>query len=205
VKKPNNSKLNVAIVLLAAGASRRMERAKQLLPWQEQSMIEHQINTLLQTDLPLCVVLGAHAAKIAPLIQDLPLQICINESWEKGMGNSLAYGIKEVISQSPSVSGILIALVDQPFLQVEHFKMIIQSFVPNEQQIICSKSDEGWSGPPVLFDRCYFKEMMEQDGDEGAKKLTRKYQKTITYINLGDVIDDIDTPVAFAKAVSRQS
>jgi CTP:molybdopterin cytidylyltransferase MocA len=47
--------------------------------------------------------------------------------------------------------------------------------------------------------------MMEQDGDEGAKKLTRKYKEAITFINLGDAIDDIDTPGAFAKAVSRQS
>ena len=38
---------NIQILLLAAGASRRMGKPKQLLPWGAETLIEHQIKNLL--------------------------------------------------------------------------------------------------------------------------------------------------------------
>ena len=104
---------NLAILLLAAGASKRMGSPKQLLPWGETHLIEHQINSLRLLQLPLYVVLGANAEEISKVItHKKELCICENKDWSKGMGHSIAFGVSEILSQSPSVEGILIALVN---------------------------------------------------------------------------------------------
>ena len=195
---------NIAIVLLAAGASRRMGQAKQLMTWQDTSLIEHQIKTLLPTGASIHIVLGAYAEKIQPLITDFSVTIHENPHWEKGMGTSLAFGVRQIVENTINTTGILITLVDQPLLTTAHFKTLIDTFTPNQQQIICSTSDKGWSGPPIIFDRCYFEELMQQDGDHGAKNVTKKHKGAITFLTLGSVLEDVDTPQAFAKAITRQ-
>lgn len=195
---------NIAILLLAAGASRRMGQAKQLMAWQDTSLVEHQIKTLLPTGASIHIVLGAYAEKIRPLISDFSVTIYENPHWEKGMGTSLAFGVQHILENTTNTAGILIALVDQPLLKTSHFKTLIDTFTPNQHQIICSTSDKGWSGPPIIFDRCYFEELMKQEGDHGAKNVTKKHKKAITFLTLGSVLEDVDTPQAFAKAITRQ-
>ncbi len=187
------------ILLLAAGASRRMGKTKQLLPWNETSLIEHQLKTLLTTGLKVHVVLGAFAKEIQPQIEDLPITISMNPNWEKGMGNSLAFGVQQIIEKNKHIDGILIALVDQPLLTTAHFKKLINTFTPGQNQIICSKSDEGWSGPPIIFDSFYVNELMQQDGDDGAKNLTKKYTDVVTFVHLGVFMEDADTPEALRE------
>lgn len=195
---------NISILLLAAGASRRMGQAKQLLTWQDTSLIEHQIKTLLPLGVSIHVILGAYAEKILPHIQKFPVSIHVNSHWEKGMGTSLSFGVQHIVENTTNIAGILIALVDQPLLTTLNFKSLIDTFTPNQQQIICSKSDKGWSGPPIIFDRCYFEELMQQEGDNGAKNVIKKHKKAITFLTLGAVLEDVDTPQAFAKAITRQ-
>ena len=63
---------STAIVVLAAGASRRMGRPKQLETWQGQPLLRHVAATALEAQLgPVIVVLGAHADVVRPVIEDL--------------------------------------------------------------------------------------------------------------------------------------
>ena len=66
---------NIPIILLAAGASSRMGQPKQLLPWGEQTLIEHQIHTLLKTGNPVNVVLGSNSKLVIPVIEKYPVNI----------------------------------------------------------------------------------------------------------------------------------
>ena len=85
--------VKIPILLLAAGSSSRMGRPKQLLPWGKQTLIEHQIQTLLQTGNPVNVVLGAHSESVIPVIKNMGSFIFFNPDWEQGMGSSIAAGI----------------------------------------------------------------------------------------------------------------
>ncbi|MEK9614542.1 MAG: nucleotidyltransferase family protein, partial [Flavobacteriaceae bacterium] len=123
-------------ILLAAGTSKRMGCAKQLLPWNRSTLIEHQIVTLLKSNQPVYVILGAYSEAIHTIIESYPVEIVICHDWELGMGNSLAYGLKQISQKSQKWGGFLISLVDQPLVNELHFQQIRDAFKYGNKQII---------------------------------------------------------------------
>ncbi|MDG1040888.1 MAG: nucleotidyltransferase family protein, partial [Polaribacter sp.] len=187
----------------AAGASSRMGEPKQLLPWNNQTLIEHQLNNLLKTNTTTSVVLGANAEKISSVIDSLPISIFTNPKWQNGMGNSISFGIQQLLEKDANIDGILISLIDQPLLTTEYFNKIIESFQINKKQIIVSQSENGWLGAPVLFDKTYFDELINLKGDEGAKLIISKNKNKIHLILAETILQDIDTPEAYQKLFKK--
>lgn len=181
-------------LLLAAGDSRRMGQPKQLLPWGDKSLIEHQIQIRLQTGQDVIVVLGGHTEKILPVIEKLPVIVFVNSEWTKGMGSSLVYGLKMLIEKFTIIDGVLISLLDQPLVTAAHFGKMLSSFQPGYQQIIVSQSASGWKGVPALFDKYYFEELIKLNGKDGARKIIKKYLNNVKNIECGNLLEDIDTP-----------
>jgi len=181
------------IILLAAGSSSRMGQPKQLLPWGAGTLIEHQIQRLLQTGEDLIVVLGANADLILPLLQKYSVIVAINHAWESGMGSSISCGINQLELHYPNAEAVLITLADQPLIPSSHFNDMLKSFSEGHQQIIASTSSEGWLGVPVLFDKCYFSELCNLRGEKGAKSLIQKYPGQIKALECNEIIKDIDT------------
>lgn len=193
----------IPILLLAAGASSRMGQPKQLLPWGEQTLIEHQIQTLIQTGHSVHVVIGSNSEHILPLIEKLPVGIFINTDWASGMGSSISFGIRQIIQKFPEAEGVLITLLDQPLLLTSYFKTMLGTFQPGLQQILVSYSVSGWTGVPVLFDKCYFKELTELSHDEGAKKITRRHEESVILLDGGELLEDMDTPETYQRLLMR--
>src|SRR5512133_2445569 len=95
----------IPLLLLAAGSSARMGQPKQLLPWGNTTLIEHQIITLIETGYPVNVVLGCNSNRIIPVIAKYKINKIINESWEKGMGGSISCGISHIKKTFPKATG----------------------------------------------------------------------------------------------------
>jgi molybdenum cofactor cytidylyltransferase len=192
-------------ILLAAGTSKRMGCAKQLLPWNRGTLIEHQIITLLKSNQPVFVILGAYCEAIQTVIETYPVEIVVYNDWELGMGNSLAYGLKQIEEKTQACDGFLISLVDQPLVNESHFQKIRDAFEFGNKQIIASESDKGWVGVPVLFDTCYLKELLLLKGEEGAKKLIHKHKDRLTLIQGADLLVDMDTPEMYQNLIKKTS
>ncbi len=192
-------------LLLSAGISRRMGQAKQLLPWGNKTLIEHQIQIRLQTGQEVIVVLGGHSEKILPVIENLPVTIIVNNDWADGMGNSVAYGINMLCNDFRISDGVLISLVDQPLVTTSHFEKMISSFQTGSRQIIVSESASGWIGVPVLFDKCYFKELKKLNGNEGARNIIQKHLNAVKAIECGNMLVDIDTPDMYRQLLNKYS
>jgi len=192
----------IPILLLAAGSSSRMGQPKQLLPWGEQTLIEHQIQTLLQTGNPVNVVLGSNSNLIIPVIAQYEVDIFINTDWESGMGSSISFGIRQIIQKFPDADGVLITLLDQPLITTSYFEKILNSFQPSSQQILVSRSTSGWTGVPVLFDKCYLKELTELSNDEGAKKITKRHEESVILLDGGELLEDMDTPERYQQLLT---
>ena len=190
------------VLLLAAGASRRMGQAKQLLPWGEITLIEHQIQTLLKTGNPVLVVLGHVQEQISPLLEPYLVMPLNHQQWERGMGSSIAFGIRELEKEFPDAGGVLIAQLDQPLVSESHFRAMLEHFRAGAQQIIVTRSASGWEGVPVLFDRQYFRALKELGGEEGARKIFRQHSRSVTYIESRDVVEDMDTPESYEKMLA---
>lgn len=194
---------DIPCLLLAAGASSRMGRAKQLLPWGEGTLIEHQVQTLLKTGNPVVVVLGHKADQIQPILDKFRVKIYINKHWENGMGSSIAHGIRYLNIEFPGAAGVLISQLDQPLLTCSHFEKMLQAYCPGSGQIIVSQSPAGWRGVPVLFDRIYFDELQNLSGDEGARKIVQSHAQTLQILDAGDILEDMDSPGAYQKLLSK--
>ncbi|MDP3432697.1 MAG: nucleotidyltransferase family protein [Bacteroidota bacterium] len=193
----------IPILLLAAGGSTRMEQPKQLLPWGEQTLIEHQIQTLLKTGNPVSVVLGSYSNLIVPVIAKYEVDIFINTEWESGMGSSISFGISQIIQKFQDANGILITLLDQPLITTSYIEKMLGAFEAGSQQIIASRSTSGWTGVPVLFNKCFFKELTELSNDEGAKKIIKRHEKSVIFLEGGELLEDMDTPQTYQQLLSK--
>jgi molybdenum cofactor cytidylyltransferase len=193
----------IPVLLLAAGSSSRMGRPKQLLPWGNQLLIEHQIQTLLYTGNPILVVLGANADLIVPVVEKFRVNIVMNKQWNNGIGSSISAGLNNLSCKAPVPRGVLIALLDQPFVTTVHFKKMLRTFQNGHRQIIVSGSASGWQGVPALFDAYYFKELSGLNGKVGAKNIIQQYRKYVTKIECNEILDDMDTQESYQRMLNR--
>ncbi len=174
-----------------------MGQPKQLLEWGKQTLIEHQIRIRLETGCNVAVVLGAYADKILPVIKKLPVLVFINDEWQEGMGNSLAFGLKMLHQKFTEMEAVIISLSDQPLVTISHLQELHNIFQLGSQQIIVSQSDSGWIGVPALFDRIYFDELEQLEGEEGAKEIIQKHRNSVIPIECGKSLEDVDTPESY--------
>ena len=193
----------IPVLLLAAGGSSRMGQPKQLLPWGNQTLIESQIQTLLKTDNPVNVVLGSNSDLIIPVIEKYLVNIFINTDWESGMGGSISFGISQIIQKFPESNGVLITLLDQPLITTSYLEKMLSAFLPGSRQILVSRSVSGWTGVPVLFDQCYFKELSELGNDEGAKKVIKRHEENIIRLESDDILEDMDTFQSYQQLLEK--
>ena len=194
---------NLPIILLAAGASMRMGTPKQLLTWKGITLIEHQIQILLETHQKVYVVLGAYASEILPFIKPYKVNPIIFKNWNLGMGNTIAFSIDYLQKKNNFLQGVLITLVDQPLVNLNHYNSLLKKFKPNQEQLIVSVSDTGWVGVPAIFHQCYFQELKSLDGEQGAKKIIQTSKKPIIKIPGSDILRDIDTPKMYKKLLKE--
>ena len=86
--------LAIGMIILAAGASTRMVKPKQLLLYQGRSLLRHTTEIALASNChPIVVVLGANAAQMEPEIDSLPVHAVINPHWAEDMESSIRVGI----------------------------------------------------------------------------------------------------------------
>ncbi|WP_242205753.1 nucleotidyltransferase family protein [Aestuariivivens insulae] len=185
---------NIALVILAAGASTRMGTPKQLLQWGEYSLILHTIKTALKTkSKEIIVVLGANYAIIKKEIEHLPITILDHKQWAQGLASSIAFASNYVKQQTIKPDGLLITLADQPLVSSEYLNTLISNFSTGKKQIIATFYQNGTQGVPVLFDASYLVQLSQLKGDLGAKALLKKNQVFVKILNCAFKNVDLDT------------
>jgi len=194
---------NIPIILLAAGASSRMGKPKQLLPWGTQTLIEHQILTLQNTGNHVNVVLGSDSNRVIPVIEQYGVDTFYNTDWESGMGSSISFGICQIIQKFPDADGVLITLLDQPLITTSYYEKMLGTYQPGSQKILVSHSTSGWTGVPVLFDKCYFKELSELNNEDGAKKIIKRHEENVILLEGGELLEDMDTFQTYQQLLSK--
>lgn len=193
---------NIGLIILAAGKASRMGKPKQLLIYQGTSLISHAVKIgLNSTCKPVLVVLGAYAEQIKPEINKLPIKIVENPLWETGMSSSIRVGITAIKESNPNLDAVIIALADQPLIDVKVFNKLIQSYRETRNIIIASAYDD-IVGVPALFDCALFGELMQLEGDKGARVLMRKYRDEVLSIEIPEAAIDIDTEDDYEKLLN---
>jgi len=165
---------NIALLILAAGASNRIGQPKQLLTYKNGTFISNIVNAAIKSKVgDLFLVYGAYRNQIESEIRPFARQMnsFYNDNWERGMGNSLAKGIKE-LSRNNKYDGVIVLLADQVMVDANCIQRLAELHEKTGKGIIPSYYGQDF-GPPTLFSSKYFDEMMKLDGDIGAKPLIR--------------------------------
>lgn len=196
----SNALPNIAVLILAAGASSRMGSPKQLLKWGTSTLLGHSIQTVLESQASSgVVVLGAHYKQVKQSIDQFPVTILNNTDWKQGLGKSIACGVLYIMKHLPETEGVLVVLADQPFVDTAHVNTLIESFKPNKKEIIATAYGEGKQGVPVLFDKMYFKMLVKLNDDGGAKRLLKPYNEHVHGVKPPSENLDIDDPEDYKR------
>lgn len=196
---------SIALVILAAGSSSRMGQPKQLLPWDNTTLLGYSIQQALACNAEqVYVVLGAYAAQIYPEINQFnAIQVIENKNWIEGMGSSIALAVHHIQKQK-KYDAVLIMLADQPKLDFLYLNRLIEKYKTDSQLIIATSYDRK-DGVPALFDAHYFDELAQLSGDKGAKKVIVSYPKKVVSIQVSrDCLIDVDTQDVYQKLLSQE-
>lgn len=190
---------HTGVVILAAGASRRLGTPKQQVRFQQESLLQRIIHTAQQTTArPVVVVLGAFADTILPDLQNTDAAVVINPNWESGMGSSIQTGLRELIRIDDNISDVLILLCDQPFITSTLLQALISTH-HRQNKGITACTYGPITGSPALFSSKYFPALLALAEPEGARKIIRQHQDDMTTVPFPEGIIDIDTPEDLEK------
>jgi len=182
----------VAAVLLAAGRSTRMGAANKLLAdvggkpmlrWAAEAALASRAR-------PLIVVTGHEAAGVSAALTGLDAVLVVNPEFAKGLSTSLKAGIAAVPAKCEAA---LVLLGDMPCIEASHLDRLIEAFAPGA---IVVPMHEGRQGNPVLWPRSCFPEILQLEGDAGAKQLIAAHADGVREVEMGaaGIFADVDTP-----------
>ena len=180
------------IVILAAGASRRLGEPKQLLSYRGKTLISTAVETAMATGLePLIVVLGAQIDSLISELEPYDLKIVVNEHWREGMSSSLRIGLEAAMMEG-EMEAIIFMVCDQPFVTPELLLELLERTSDESKLCVASKYGEV-RGTPALFRKQLFPALFTLKGDAGARKLMEQYETQVDLVDFPLGIIDIDT------------
>lgn len=168
------SRAFVSGVVLAAGASSRLGRPKQLLPVGDRSLLECVLDTALASRLDeVVVVLGHRADEIraaVPLEADRRVKVVVNPDHATGQSASLRCGLRAV---DPRACAAAILLGDQPRLGGDLIDAVVAAFLDSDAHAArpVYPDADGAPGHPVVLGREIWSGLATLTGDRGARDL----------------------------------
>lgn len=177
-------------VLLAAGRGRRFDplgerdKLRQSMP-DGRGIAQTAAANLLEAVETVVAVVRPDAPALALELEALGCTVVVCHDAADGMGNSLRCGL-----QVCPADGWVIALADMPRVRPSTIAALFEALRRGADIVapIC----EGRRGNPVGFAARHLPELLEMSGDEGARRLLKKY--VVTEIDVDDpgVHQDVD-------------
>lgn len=188
--------MDIGIVVLAAGLSRRMGEAKLLLPWGDTTILGATLQTLTQVDhSDFVVVGGGYFEEVEKVVAEYNKPVVFNKDFATGeMVSSLKVGVAEL---GTGVSGVLVCLGDMPLLEKETIGLVIETHQRFPKKIIVPTC-AGRRGHPVLFSADYFDAILGLE-DGGKPNVLLKDDVVEVKVEDEGVLIDIDTPEAYEE------
>ena len=222
---PDNAwacKKKVAGIILAAGCGSRMGTVKQLLPFENTTILGRVIGTARASLLDdIVLVLGSEAGRVRHSL-DLPhpdlthsdltypdlthsdlkypdmtgIHVVENLDWHKGQSFSVAAGIKAL---PPDTGGALFLLGDQPLVMGQTINRLVSVFQTADHWIV-APCHNGQRGTPVLVAAPLFDRLIHPAKDAGARVLFDEFRHRMYCLDVDDpgILRDVDTPADYA-------
>jgi molybdenum cofactor cytidylyltransferase len=159
---------DIAVVLLAAGLSRRYGEGEKLLaPLAGKPLAFHVAETLaampFHRRLAVCKEAGDELGRG---LAGFGFQVLVNPEPEIGQGRSLALGAKAAVG----ARALVVCLADMPYVTRGDVEALVEAWRADPERPVGSKAGE-YFGVPAIFPAPAFVALMELSGDHGARGL----------------------------------
>jgi molybdenum cofactor cytidylyltransferase len=181
-------------ILLAAGQGKRFDatgqKHKLLQRLPSGRSLVHASAACLQSALPDCfAVVGSQASAVQHSLQTLAFPVVICEDAELGMAHSLRTGLSHLPVEADA---FIIALADMPFVNADSIRAIAKQLAAGAEIVV--PVFNGQRGNPVGFAKKYRQELLELQGDRGARQLLQHLPVTELQLDDPGILRDVDVP-----------
>ena len=191
--------MSIPAVILAAGASCRLGKPKQLVELFGEPLLRRTASTVLVGCKPVLVVLGSQAEKVGVSLAGLPVTIVTNKEWQEGVASSIRVGVRALPANA---EGVFLFTCDQIALNnVVLMRLLKTQSCHNESVIACEYS--GIRGVPAYFPNKYFSKLKALRGDHGAGRFLQVDSVVAVPFPKGEY--DIDCPEDLPKYLALDS
>jgi CTP:molybdopterin cytidylyltransferase MocA len=195
------SRMSIGAVLLAAGRGERLGgRPKALLELGGVPLVLRQLIALSGAGVDeLVIVLGHHAASITPVIESFPVTLVVNPRPDDGQVSSQRLGLAAL---NPAVDAVLVALADQPLIDVEDITAVIGAFKkrPEGTSVVVPRV-AGDPGNPVIFSAAVREQILAGEANIGCRQWRNAHPEAVSHFDTDNrrFTVDIDTPEDIAS------
>ena len=182
----------LGIVILAAGEARRFGACKQLAEFRNKPLLQH----VLEAALPLphkrlMVITGKYDQEIKTATKNGffgGADLIYNPDWPEGMSSSIRLGCELLASDCDR---LLVLLSDQVLVSTDELSALVGE--AGSTGIACA-GFSGTVGPPALFGRAFYPELLSLDAENGAKRILTNPENHVRVVPIASAGWDIDTP-----------
>ncbi|MEV6135700.1 nucleotidyltransferase family protein [Nocardia sp. NPDC051990] len=170
-------------VVLAAGVSRRLGTAKQLLPYRNTTVLGATLDVVRSCAFDqIIVTLGGAAAAVRQQVDLAGLEVVMADDFGSGCSSSLRSALSAV---HPRATGIVLMLGDQPGLSAATVDRLIAART-STAITVCHYRDG--VGHPFWLSRGVFSELAELHGDKAVWKVIESGRVPVSRL-------DVDAPM----------
>lgn len=195
-------------IIPAAGLSSRMVDFKPLLKIDDNTMIEHTINRVLNAGIGKCIlVLGYKGESIERAVKhyDSSRVICVyNEDYEStDMMYSIQIGLQKLLEYRKKAAFIVPG--DMPGISSKTF-IRLAACLCNESALLAIPTYKGKTKhPPLISQNCFY-DMVQFHDDGGLRKALSRYRDQTAYVETDDYgcCLDADTREEFLNVMKYQ-
>lgn len=179
----------IAALILAAGASSRLGRPKQLLPYGGGVLLDAVLATARGSGFSQIVLtLGGSADDVRHTVDTSGCDVVDNPAYGNGCSSSIAAAIPAL---HPQTDVLVLLLGDQPGVRAETVRLLIEG--RGERDIAVCRYDDG-IGHPFAFARSMFPTLAGLHGDKAVWKLLEQRAADVVEVAVpGRIPPDINT------------
>jgi CTP:molybdopterin cytidylyltransferase MocA len=191
-------------LVLAAGRSSRMGRAKATLPVDgRDTFLSRIVRTFISAGIEdVVVVLGHDADAIAESLTNslLRARFAFNRDYDRGQLSSIKTGLAVV--DRPGVTAVLLTLVDVPLVSGATVKAIVSRFRERGAPVV-RPVNAGRHGHPILLARSLFDLVRSASDESGLKPIVRTHASPEGDVEVDDegAFVDIDTVDEYRRLI----